>query len=165
MTVTDVTEPFGRAQPESSTFGRGESGVGLVVVEGAAVELDDQALLDPSAIRLDEAVAQEDGNVQPRHRQPAALQEAPKAFLQLASRQPGADLGHTQDGADGRRSAAPGVAGEEGREGDAIAVAANLGLTQGTIDAAVIQNRSEVEERTRDSGDRDRREDCDLIGR
>jgi hypothetical protein len=81
-------------------------------VDGAPVQLCDQARTAPHTVRLHEYAAQRDGNVQLGPRQARSRDESQEAFFELAPGEGGAYFGGGEDVADCRSTASPWVAGK-----------------------------------------------------
>ena len=85
------------------------------VVKAAAIELDDQASVSPQAVGLDHPAAELHPHVRFGAREAVAISEDEEEVLEVALRDPKADLPFVDDLAELRDPAAARVALDEGR--------------------------------------------------
>jgi hypothetical protein len=115
-------------------------------VEGSAVQLNDQALLPPDAVRLDEAATDGDRRVHLGSWKAAGIDEPEEALLQFAPGAGRADAAEVKDRPDRRRTAPPRVPRKQFGQREGVGVASALRLVDGPFDAPAVQDRREVEQ-------------------
>jgi hypothetical protein len=121
------------------------------VVEGEAVELDDQAPIRPGRVDLEAG----DVAVDQRWRQTGLSAEIEELSLEL-----GAGLGHgpeavRQQGFEGLESMSPSTSLAQSADCVQIEQVLPVGLVEGSLESASRKDLGEVEERSRDACDRD----------
>ena len=121
------------------------------VVRGAAVELDDDALLRPDAVDLDAF----DADVRVRARKTCIEEEGLEALLELASHDAQAALCFFNDGFEDGDSRLAGVAPYQRTDTERVGEPELLGLPHRAAHLVTLNDSTEVEERAGHGRDRD----------
>ena len=118
-------------------------------MNGLPVELDDQPLLPPEAIRGEEPSADGDVCVQLRSRQPVAVDERHEALLRVALGHPAIRSTLLQQSAQDRRSPSPRIPREQVRNRQPIGQPLHFDLIENPLDLPPRHDSSEIEDRPR----------------